>query len=105
MLAGSNNAQANVDILKSLYERTHNYYLAILSGIVALAGGIVGSFVALLSQREVPSDLITGSTTMALVVVLIMGAILVNRLNRLQRDYLDVIQIYNLLARYFRIYA
>ena len=98
--AGGNH-QLNMDILKSMYERTHNYYIAVFTAVLILFGGILGSFIALLTQNEVTSNLITGIAVVAGVILLICLFTLANRINRLHRNYLDIIQIYNLLARYF----
>jgi len=102
MLArSSGNHQLNMDILKSMYEQTHNYYLVVFTAVLILAGGILGSFIALLTQDKVTSDVVTGIVSIAVVILLISLFTLGNRLSRLHRNYLDIIQIYNLLARYF----
>ena len=96
-----NNHQSNMDILKSMYERTHSYYIAIFSAVLILAGGILGSFIALINQEQVTSDFITGIATIAFIILLVSLFILVSRINQLHRDYLDILQIYNLLSKYF----
>ena len=96
-----NNHQSNMDILKSMYERTHNYYIAVFSAILILAGGILGSFIALQTQKQVTSDYITVIVYIALSILLVSLFVLVSRINQLHRNYLDVLQIYNLLSRYF----
>lgn len=103
MLVGSNGKdhQANIGVLRSLYERTHGYYLAVFSAALVLAGSIVGAFLALLAQREASNQAVTVVVIIALVVLLISLGALISWLNRLQRNYLDIIQVYNLLARFF----
>ena len=103
MLVGSNGRdhRANIGVLRSLYERTHAYYLAIFSAAIVLAGSIVGAFIALLVQKGTTSGVITTFGTIAFIVLLISAVTFISRLNRLQRSYLDVIQVYNLLAQYF----
>jgi len=92
--------EINIDILKSMYEHTHNYYIAVFSAVLVLAGGIIGSFIALLYQNATSKN-VTAIIMVAFVFLLISLAILAYKINRLQRNYLDIIQIYNLLARYF----
>jgi uncharacterized membrane protein YfcA len=96
-----NNHQSNMEILKSLYERTHNYYIAVFSAILVLAGGILGSFIALWAQQQITSDFITAIIAIAIVILLVSLFILINKINNLHRNYLDILQIYNLLSRYF----
>lgn len=103
MLVGSKGEkhQANIDVLRSLYERTHGYYLAVFSAALVLAGSIVVAFIGLLTQRGASNEGVTVVVMIALVVLLILMVALTNMLNRLQRNYLDIIQVYNLLARFF----
>lgn len=103
MLVGSKGRdhQANITILRSLYERTHGYYLAVFSATLVLAGAMVGALIALFAQREASSEAITIVVIIALVILLISLGALIGRLNRLHRNYLDIIQVYNLLARFF----
>jgi len=93
--------QANIDVLRSLYERTHSYYVVSFSASLALAGGIVGALIGLLAQREASNEVVAVAVIIGLVVALILMVIHATRLNRLQRNYLDIIQVYNLLARFF----
>lgn len=103
MLAGSRKQdhQANIGVLRSLYERTHNFYLALLTATSVLAGTLLGAFISLLAQRQVPSEVITVIVMIALVVLLGVLTGLIIRLSRVHRNYLDIIQVYNLLARFF----
>jgi uncharacterized membrane protein YoaK (UPF0700 family) len=103
MLVGSSGEdhQANIDILRSLYERTHSFYLALLTATLVLAGTLIGAFISLLAQRQASSEAITVVIAIALAVLLAVLIAVIGRLNRVQRDYLDIIQVYNLLARFF----
>ena len=102
MLVGSKGEhQANIDVLRSLYERTHSYYLAWLSALVVLLSSSIGVFAGLLNQGEASNDGPKVVIVIAFVVLLILIADRIKRLNRLQKNYLDIIQVYNLLARFF----
>lgn len=103
MLVGSNGRdhQTHIGVLRSLYERTHVYYLAVFSAGIVLVGSIVGAFIALLAQREASNAAIMVTAIIALVILLILLVPLASKLNRLQRNYLDILQVYNLLAQYF----
>ena len=103
MLVGSagKEHQANIDVLRSLYERAHSYYLAALSALLALAGGLGVVLIGLLGQREASNEAVAVGVIIALVVALILMGIHAVRLNRLQRNYLDIMEVYNLLARFF----
>ena len=84
-----------------MYERTHNYYIAVFTAVAILAGGILGSFIALLTQEQIASDFVTGIVSTALTILVISLFVLVTKINQLQRDYLDILQLYNLLSKYF----
>lgn len=102
MLVGSKGKrQANIDVLRSLYERTHSYYVVSFSASLALAGGIVGALIGVLAQREASNEAVAVVVIIGLVVALALMGTHAIRLNRLQRNYLDIIQVYNLLARFF----
>ena len=96
-----NNPQSAIDILKSMYEKTHNYYIAFFTAWLILVGGILGSFIALLSQEQITSGFITVIVIIAVISVLVAVITLIRKMNRLHRDYLDILQIYNLLSQYF----
>jgi uncharacterized membrane protein YfcA len=95
------NHQLNMDMLKSMYEQTHKNYLAIFTAVLVLAGGIIGSFIAVLVQDTGMSDVVTWIVVIAVAILVVSLFILSSSLDKLQRNYLDIIQIYNLLARYF----
>ena len=90
--------QANLDVLRTLYERTHGRYMAVLMMFTLLTGGVMGVFVAsALAWGETKISLLALA---ALILVLISLTLLARRLNQLTRDYLDIIKVYNLLNRY-----
>ena len=90
--------QANLDVLRTLYERTHARYMAVLIIFTLLTACVMGVFVAsALSWGETKISILA---MLALVLVLISLTVLARRLNQLTRDYLDIIKVYNLLSRY-----
>jgi uncharacterized membrane protein YfcA len=93
--------RANMDLLRSMYERSHNYYIAVFTAVFVFAGGILGSFIALLTQEQITSTFVTVIVIIALIILLISLFTLVSRIKRLHRDYLDIIKVYNLLSQYF----
>ena len=103
MLANSNgqNHQANLDILRSLYERRHSYYLTVISALIALIGSVIGILVSPLTQGAASDDRLTVAIGCALAIVLLLILYCTIKLTQLRREYLDIIQVYNLLARFF----
>lgn len=95
------NHQANMDILKSMYERTHNYYIAVFTALLVLFGSILGSFIALLTQETIISAFVTTIAIIALCILLISLFIIIRKINQLHRDFLNILQVYNLLSQYF----
>ncbi len=93
--------QVNIDILKSIYEQTRGYYIAIFTAVLVLVGGILGSFITSLTQEQNTNNYITWIALVAAVILVISLVLLINRMNRLQRNYLDILQVYHLLARLF----
>ena len=90
--------QANLDVLRSLYERTHARYMGVLIMFTVLTACVMGVFVAsAMSWGETRISLLA---MVALVLVLISLTLLARRLNQLTRTYLDIIKVYNLLSRY-----
>ena len=90
--------QANLDVLRSLYERTHARYMGVLIMFTVLTASVMGVFVA--SAMEWGETRISLLAMVALVLVLISLTLLARRLNQLTRTYLDIIKVYNLLSRY-----
>ena len=90
--------QANLDVLRTLYERTHARYMAVLVLFALLTAGVMGVFVA--SALEWGETKISILAVIALVSLLISLTALARRLNQLTRDYLDIIKVYNILSRY-----
>ena len=90
--------QANLDVLRSLYERTHGRYMAVLIVFAVLTAGVLGVFVAaVLEWGETKIALLA---VVALVLMMVSLALLARRLNSLTRDYLDIMKVYNLLRRH-----
>ena len=90
--------QANLDVLRSLYERTHARYMAVLMVFAVLTACVLGVFVA--SVLEWGETRIGILAVVALILMMVSLALLARRLNRLTRDYLDIIKLYNLLRRH-----
>lgn len=95
------NHQSNMDILKSMYERTHNYHVSVFKAVLVLIGGLLTSFIALLTLEQITSAFAIGILIAAPISLLIPLFILRGQINQLHRDYLDILQIYNLLSQYF----
>jgi hypothetical protein len=90
--------QANLDVLRTLYERTHARYMGVLIMFMVLTASVMGVFVAsALSWGETKISILA---MLALVLLLISLTLLARRLNQLTRTYLDIIKVYNLLSRY-----
>ena len=90
--------QANLDVLRSLYERTHARYMGVLIMFTVLTACVMGVFVAsAMSWGETKISLLA---MVALILLLISLTLLARRLNQLTRTYLDIIKVYNLLSRY-----
>ncbi|MBM4445491.1 MAG: hypothetical protein FJ020_09385 [Chloroflexi bacterium] len=90
--------QANLDVLKSLYERTHARYMAVLIVFAVLTAVVLGVFVA--AVLEWGETKVAILAVVALIAMMISLALLARRLNKLTRDYLDVMKVYNLLRRH-----
>ena len=90
--------QANLDVLRTLYERTHARYMGVLIMFTVLTASVMGVFVAsALAWGETKISILA---LVALVLLLASLTLLARRLNQLTRDYLDIIKVYNLLSRY-----
>ena len=68
-----------------MYERTHNYYVAVFTTVFVLAGGILGSFIPLLSLGQISSGIVTGVVVLAVVLLLTTLFILATRIRHLHR--------------------
>ena len=90
--------QANLDVLRSLYERTHARYMGVLIMFTVLTACVMGVFVA--SAMSWGETKISILAMLALILLLISLTLLARRLNQLTRTYLDIIKVYNLLSRY-----
>jgi len=95
------NHQSNMDILRSMYERTHDYHVAVFRAVLVLAAGLLAGLITLLTLEQITSTFAIGILIAAPISLLIPLFILRAQINQLHRDYLDILQIYNLLSRYF----
>lgn len=93
--------QANMDILKSMYERTHHYYITVFTAVLVLFGGILTTLITLLARQQITSTLVVVIMIAGSMSLLIPLSILINRINRLHRDYFSILRVYNLLSQYF----
>jgi uncharacterized phage infection (PIP) family protein YhgE len=93
--------QSNMEALKAIYERTHNSYIAMFTTVLVLVASIIGGLITSLLNPQNFANIIFTVASVAIVMLLLVIGILASRLNRLQRDYLDILMVYNLLSIYF----
>ncbi len=93
--------RSDLDVLKTVYERTHTRYMAVLVLFGLLTAAMVGVFVA--AAAEWKETKISILALVALLILMASVALLARRLNKLTRDYLDILKVYNLLGRYVRL--
>ena len=92
--------EVTLEMLMRLYDRTHNRYLTSL----VMFGFITVCVIAVL----IASALQWGDTKLSILALIALLFLLVavlglsRQLNRLSRDYLDIIKVYNLLGRYMK---
>ena len=94
------NHQSNMALLKSIYERAHHYYITVFMAVLVLLGGILTSIIALLTQEQITSVVVTVIMMAASFSLLIPLFTLRSKIKQLHRDYLDILQVYNLLSQY-----
>lgn len=92
--------RSDLDVLRSVYERTHTRYMAVLVLFGLLTAALIGVFVA--AAAEWKETKICILALVALVMLMLSVALLARRLNKLTRDYLDILKVYNLLGQYVR---
>lgn len=92
------NPQANLDVLRSLYERTHARFMGVVIIFGVLTACVLGVFVA--SVLEWGETKISILAVVALILMMASLVVLARRLNKVTRDYLDIIKVYNLLRRH-----
>ena len=92
------NPQSNLDVLRSLYERTHARYMGVVIIFGVLTACVLGVFVA--SVIEWGETKISILAVVALILMVASLVVLARRLNKVTRDYLDIIKVYNLLRRH-----
>ena len=97
---GGANPRADLDVLKTVYERTHARYMAVLVLFGLLTAALIGVFVA--GAVEWKETKISILALVALIMLMVSLALLARRLNKLTRDYLDILKVYNLLGQYVK---
>ena len=95
------NHQSNMDILKSMYERTHHYYIAVFTAVLVLIGGTLTTLVTFLARDQITSTIVVVIMIAASISLLAPLFFLRNRMKRLHKDYIDILKVYNLLSQYF----
>jgi hypothetical protein len=95
------NHHVNMDILKSMYETTHHYYITVFTAVLVLLGGMLTTIITLLARQQITNTLVVVILIAASLTLLIPLSILRNNINRLHKDYLDILKVYNLLSQYF----
>jgi len=96
--------RANMEILKSLYEREHTFFIARFSGFLILAGSIVAAVLNLMSSQPQGQNVNGSVLTISIIALLVAVAMVIRDiylLGRLKRQYLNIVKIYNLLSRYY----
>jgi MFS family permease len=91
----------NMDTLKAIYERTHNFYIAVFSGVLVLIASIVGGLITSIVKSENITGIVSWSAPFAIVGLIVVIWILIYRIKKLQKDYLDILMVYDLLSVYF----
>ena len=90
--------RSDLDVIKTVYERTHTRYLAVLVLFGLLTAALIGVFVA--GATEWKETKISILALVALIMLMLALVLLARRLNKLTRDYLDILKVYNLLGQY-----
>jgi Na+/glutamate symporter len=95
--------QPNIDVIKSIYEKEIAKIIALISGSLVLMGALMTFIFSSVMQAQ-------GSWFVILVVVLAAIAFIVltislnyfgEKIAALNRNYLDIVKLYNLLSVYF----
>jgi ABC-type nitrate/sulfonate/bicarbonate transport system permease component len=92
--------EITLGMLMGLYDRTHKRYLTslIMFGFITVC--VIAVLIA--SALEWADTKLSVLALIALIFLLVAVLGLSRRLNRLSRDYLDIIKVYNLLGRYMK---
>ena len=92
--------EITLEMLMRLYDRTHNRYLTslIMFGFITVC--VIGVLIA--SGLEWADTKLSILALIALIFLLVAVLGLSWRLNRLSRDYLDILKVYNLLGSYMK---
>ena len=92
--------EVTLDLLMRLYDRTHNRYLTSLITFGFITVCVIAVFIASALQWADTKLSILALIALIFLLVAVLG--LSWRLNRLSRDYLDILKVYNLLGRYMK---
>jgi len=92
--------EVTLEMLMRLYDRTHNRYLTslIMFGFITVC--VIAVLIASALQWADTKLSILALVALLFLLVAVLG--LSRRLNRLSRDYLDIVKVYNLLGRYMK---
>lgn len=92
--------EATLDMLMRLYDRAHSRYLTslIMFGFITVC--VIGVLIASVIQWQETKLSVLALIAMVFILVAVLG--ISRKLNRLSRDYLDIIKVYNLMGRYVR---
>ncbi|MDM7999075.1 MAG: hypothetical protein QUS33_03495 [Dehalococcoidia bacterium] len=92
--------EVTLEMLMRLYDRTHNRYLTslIMFGFITVC--VIGVLIASALQWAETKLSILALVALLFLLVAVLG--MAWRLNRLSRDYLDIIKVYNMLGSYMK---
>jgi uncharacterized membrane protein YbjE (DUF340 family) len=92
--------EVTLEMLMSLYDRTHSRYMTVLVMFAVLMACVFGVLIA--SAIQWADTKLSILALIALVFMLVASLGVSRRLSQLSRDYLDIIRVYNLLGRYMK---
>jgi Flp pilus assembly protein TadB len=92
--------EATLDMLMRLYDRAHSRYLTslIMFGFITVC--VIGVLIASVIQWQETKLSVLALIAMVFILVAVLG--ISRKLNRLSRDYLDIIKVYNMIGRYMK---
>jgi len=92
--------EATLDMLMRLYDRAHSRYLTslIMFGFITVC--VIGVLIASVIQWQETKLSVLALIAMVFILVAVLG--ISRKLNRLSRDYLDIIKVYNMIGRYVK---
>jgi uncharacterized protein YqhQ len=92
--------EVTLEMLMRLYDRTHNRYLTSLIMFGFITFCVIAVLIASALQWADTKLSVLALVALLFVLVAVLG--MAWRMNRLSREYLDIIKIYNLLGRYMK---